>query len=264
MENILYNTLSAFGFFLITLVSILGYGQLFINIFFNKKNIFNYGEVGVIGFFFLAFISIIFHFFIALNYFFNSLILLIGLIFFLFSYYFNNFNFLKIKKINLYSIAIVIPSLIFFENHADYYWYHLPYSNIVNEFKIIKGAVNLNDLFGYGHIWYDIIALFNLPLIKNKYLTVLSLVFFYLFINIFIDIYLRNKEYSYKIFGAFSVFFILVNYTNLKNYGSEIQINLIYILISYYIIKNFYQKNLKEKELLIIKILLLFFFFNTN
>ena len=68
-------------FIFISSVSIIGYGLLSNKLFFNNE-VMNIGEIGIIGFFKIFFLSIFLHFFTELNLFINSIILILGIIFF--------------------------------------------------------------------------------------------------------------------------------------------------------------------------------------
>ena len=132
---------------------------------------FNIGETGLIGFFLYYLISVSFHFFIPLSQFFNSVIILLGItLFFIFRRLIN----LQISLILFLTVAILIfPGLITLKNHPDFDWYYLPYVNYLNNFKIIFGIANVNDFLGYVHSWNDISALFNIPIINAKGLTLI-------------------------------------------------------------------------------------------
>lgn len=242
-------------FFITATFVCLGYGKLFANLF-SKKIKISLGEIGIYGLFFLGFLSILLHFFFPINYFVTSFICLFGL------YYFvaEKINLFLIEKKNFLIFIFLIPTLILFEYHADYFWYHLPYVNITSENKIIFGLANLNDNLGYGHLWYDIITLFNLPIIQTKYLSIVSIVFLFFFLIYLKDEYLFHKKNIVRIFILFSACLILLIYKNSKDYGSEIQVNLIYIICSLKIILFYNIENKVEKEFLIISIIILFFF----
>ena len=140
-------------FFFLVFFSSIGYGSIF-----NKFIIRNYffqsiGETGIYGLFFLCFISLFIHFFVSINLIVTSLICFFGLLFFLLE---KNKSFV-LDLNNFLIFLILLPTIIYFEYHADYFWYHLPYINITNEFKIIFGLSNLNDNLGYSHLWYDIL-----------------------------------------------------------------------------------------------------------
>ena len=173
------NIFASLFFFIIIYLSAVGYGFFFQKFFF-ENNIHNsIGETGIFGLFFLSFISILFHFFIPLNFIFNTIILFLGIII-IFYFYRLRKNYFKLEDCLI--ILIIFPSLILFEYHADYFWYHLPYINLTNDFKIIFGVANLNDNLGYGHIWYDLLAIYNLPFFGTKFLSILSILFLFFFL----------------------------------------------------------------------------------
>ena len=174
-------------FFILVYSSSVGYGIIFKKIFFRNINS-SLGETGIFGLFFLCFISVFFHFFIPLTSTFNLIIILLGI---LFLYYGNIFEEEYFKLEYLIIFIIIIPSLVLFEYHADYFWYHLPYVNLVNDFKIIFGIANLNDNLGYSHIWYDLLAIYNLPFFGTKYLSILSIVFLSFFLITLKDFFLK-------------------------------------------------------------------------
>jgi len=244
-------------FFIIIYLSSIGYGIFFQKYIFGNNINNSIGETGIFGLFFLCFISILFHFFIPLNNIFNLVILFLGITI---VFYFND---LKEKYFTLeyfLILLIITPSLILFEYHADYFWYHLPYVNLVNDYKIIFGIANLNDNLGYGHIWYDLLAIFNLPFFDTKYLSILSILFLSFFLIFLKDIFLKSNQNVIKLFAFFSFCFVCLNYSNSKDFGSEIQGNLIYIIICLSIIKYYFIQDRKYKSYLILNILLLLYF----
>ncbi len=252
--------LTAIFYFLLISISCFGYGIAFNKIFLNKDNLIESEELGIIGiygFLFLSFISIFFHFFINLGQFFNSIIVTLGLIISVYRIsLLSNF----FKKDIILILIFILPTLVFFEYHADYFWYHLPYINLVNEFKIIFGLANINDNLGYGHIWYDLVALFNLPYFGTRYLSIISIIFFTYFIIFLKNKFSFTKNKLIKFFTFFSFCFVCLAYSNSKDFGSEIQGNLIYIIISLLILENYIFKDLKIQKKIILHIIILYFF----
>ena len=159
-EIFIYISYTIFSFF-----SILGYGILFSKIIY-KSEISNIGELGFFGFLLLFFISIFFHFFVSLSYFTNFIILLVGLIISSINYQYVKKLFYSIKKYTILITLIILPSILIYKTHADYEWYHLPYVNYLNNFKIVFGLVNISNSYTYGHGWMDIMGLFSLPLVQ--------------------------------------------------------------------------------------------------
>ena len=164
--------------------SILGYGFLFNNLFFNYK-IKNIGEIGLLGFFFIFFISILVHFITTLSPLINFLLLLAGAIVSYFHYVRIITELRKIKHYTYPVLLICILSSVTLNTYADYEWYHLPYVNYLTNFKIIFGLVNVSNNYVYGHGWLDILGLFVLPLIGSKGLTVLPILFYFFLLFIF-------------------------------------------------------------------------------
>ena len=186
-------------FILISSFSIIGYG-LFANKLIFNNGVMNIGEIGIIGFFNIFFLSIFLHFFTELNLFINSLILIFGIISFFvffkkFIYQINGF-----KSYFLFLGILFLFSSITLRTYADYEWYHLPYVNYLNNFKIIFGLVNLSNNYTYGHGWLDILGLFYLPIIETRGLTHLGVVFYFFFIIFFLIEYLRSSKLSIKYF----------------------------------------------------------------
>ena len=243
-------------FFILVYLSSLGYGIIFKKIFLgNIDN--SLGETGIFGLFFLSFISILFHFFIPLISIFNLIVILLGI---MFLYFENIFKEKYFKWEYLIIFLIIIQSLVLFEYHADYFWYHLPYVNLVNEFKIIFGIANLNDNLGYGHIWYDLLAIYNLPFFGTKYLSILSILFLSFFLITLKDIFFKSNKNIIKLFVFFCFCFVCLIYSNSKDFGSEIQGNLIYIIISLFILKYYLIEDEKYQNYIILSVVLLFYF----
>tara|TARA_B100001057_G_C22857399_1_gene953181 strand:- start:47 stop:1849 length:1803 start_codon:yes stop_codon:yes gene_type:complete len=247
---------SSILFFFITLFTSIGYGLIFKKIILKNNSFYSYGELGIYGLFFLSLISIIMHFFVSLNAYLNLLIVIFGI-----SVIFFKVDLIKkFKKRYIVIFLLLFPSLIFFEYHADYFWYHLPYINVAHDYKIIFGLANLNDNLGYSHIWYDILAILNLPYFETYYLSVVAIVFLFFFLIFLSEYYSIFSNKFTRTFIIFCISFIAMIYSNSKDYGSEIQVNLIYLMISIYIFQYFNENKITEKYYIIQKIFLIFLF----
>ena len=69
--------------------------------------------------------------------------------------YFKN-EIVKIKTQFILITLIILPSILIYKTHGDYEWYHLPYVNYLNNFKIIFGLVNVVNHYAHGHGWMDV------------------------------------------------------------------------------------------------------------
>ena len=230
-------------FIFIILFTTQGYGFLLKKILFLKTTTFNTAEIGILGFFCLFAISIILHFFIPLSKFYNLIIVIIGISFYLINLKFN----LKKNLTYLFPITFFLSFLsLSFEYHSDYFWYHLPYINLLEQYKIIFGASNLNDFFGYGHGWLDVLALFNFSIFDSYFLSFVSIIFVTYYIYFLIDSYLNSNDNIFKNLCTLCLIFFFLQYPLIKDYGAEIHLNLLYVIICLNIYLFF--KNIKEKD----------------
>ena len=194
------------SFYTLILFSIVGYGNIFHNLFFKNEKI-NLGYLGFFGIFFLLIISYALNIFIPLSAYTNLLILLIGLISFL------NFFYRKFyeMKINFFIIGIIFLFLIVFilsaKNHDDFPYYHFAYIQLITKFSNFLGLGLFNHGFRTPSSIFYLSSLFYLP--KAGYSLIhLAPVFFlgfsnYIFINkIYLN--LKNKENFYIILLSLS------------------------------------------------------------
>lgn len=244
-------------FLLIVFIVTQSYGSFLGKVFFKEYNL-NIAETGFIGFFSLLIISLSVHFFVPLSIMVNSIIILFGILIF---FYLNKNQFLDYIKFFLPLILLISILSISIEFHSDYFWYHLPYINALNQYKIIFGSSNINDFFGYGHGWLDIMALFTLPKFDNIFSTFISIIFVSYFIYYLIEKFYSSKSEILKVFCLLSLIFFFLQYPLIKDYGAEIQINLLYILLFLNIYS--FQKNLENRDKIftIIVFLIIFLFF---
>ena len=103
--------------------SLIGYGALFVKIFYlEKKNHFTTSYYAIFGLFFLVFISYYSNLFLSHNQIFNLFIFLIGIFYFVF---FKIEKKLKIVKNIFFLIAIYFSFFLISKNHDDFFYYHL-------------------------------------------------------------------------------------------------------------------------------------------
>ena len=194
------------SFYTLILFSIVGYGNIFHNLFFKNEKI-NLGYLGFFGIFFLLIISYVLNIFIPLSAYTNVLILLIGLVSFLIFFYRKFYE----MKINFFIIGIIFLLLIVFilsaKNHDDFPYYHFAYIQLITKFSNSLGLGLFNHGFRTPSSIFYLSSLFYLP--KAGYSLIhLAPVFFlgfsnYIFINkIYLN--LKNKENFYIILLSLS------------------------------------------------------------
>ena len=150
-----------FVFYTIATIVPLSYGLIIKNIFLKKNNIeYDIGTLGFLGLFFLLFINLFFHNFIAINSFITLLVLTIGVIIFL--YKINEIR-IYFSKIHILVFLLIYPISIIFFLDEDFNYYYLPYLTYLQSTKVVFGLVNLNDaLVSSQNTLYDIYVFFGI------------------------------------------------------------------------------------------------------
>ncbi len=233
-------------YFLISF-SLIGYGFLLSRIL--KIDCTHYGYLGLIGLSFLIFISYSTTLFYHHGYQFNLLILLIGLLVFLFSLKLDK-NF----KINLKQHIIVFLILIIFiyvgKNHDDFPYYHFPYSHLLTQIEHPIGLGQLNHGFRTPSSLFFLNSLFYLPKIEF-YLLHISPVYFLGFSNLIFYNFIKERTIyekfkSINFFSLLSLSFINVFFYRLAEHGTDRSgMILIFVMM---VIALFIQNNDNEKR----------------
>ncbi len=235
------------------------YGIFFNKIFIREHNlfVFDLGETIILGYFFLLIISIFFHFFIPINYYFTILILVIALINFF-------FNFYKLKIINIKIIflilLIVFVGFISSKNHPDFEWYHLPYLNYIQNYKIVFGIANLNDFLGYSQTWNDIIGLLRIPFVDYRVANFAPIIFCISIIYSLLNYANSTKSNSIKLFIYLIIIFMISKYYKFDEYGGHVPPIFLAFFVNIYFFIFIIEDDRINKKLLILKILLFSFF----
>ena len=236
--------------------AVIGFGRLTIKCLNINEDTFNLGETLLIGFFTLFGISLLLHFFLPLTYYVNLSLLVFGLIIFIFK--FKEISKLVYFKSRFYYLIFILllPSIIVIRTHADYEWYHLPYINYLNNFKIIFGLANFSNNLAFGHGWQDILSLFSLPVIGTRGLTAIGMVFYFGYLLTLIKYIEEENNINTKILIKIILIFSLATFNKLIDFGAESQPLMLMILFGLNAIFFTYNKNSN----FVLKILFFFIF----
>ena len=148
-------------FYFIIINSTIGYGYLVAHFTKIDFKFFDSSFLGLLGIFVLLLISYVSHIFVAHDYIHNSIILIIGILSFV-------YFFLKEKKggslikINLFFLLLFI-SFIIFKSHDDFSYYHFPYIYYLTQTEIVLGIGNFNHGFRTPSSIFYLNSLFYLP-----------------------------------------------------------------------------------------------------
>ncbi len=207
---------------------------------FKIKDINSFHENGLLGFIFIGFISLGLNFFFPLNLILNNIIFFV---IFILAFVLNFFsqNFIKLLK-NIFFVSLISYLFLIYSNvnRPDAFSYHLPYSQILNEHKVIIGLSNIHFRFGHISIFQYISSFFvNHIYSQNGLLIPISLVpsFFYVycvkkFINDFEDNKTRLNAYFVFLFFIISVY----AFNRYSGWGNDAQVHIFYFLTIIYLL----------------------------
>ena len=247
LELLIFSVLSSFSYFTA--------GQIFLNktLHFHMDPIISI----IFGILILGFIGIFLNFFFPLNLFINTFVFF-GLFFYFFwDLYKNKINIKKLV-LNILAISAITSVILFLSNinRPDAGLYHLPFTKLLNESKIILGSSNIHFRFGHTSlIQYSNAFNFNI-LFKEKGilipqgLLIVSIIYYF---GTKIFKYNKKKIDLNFIFLFFCFSFSILNYNRYSSFGNDAGANLLFILLIY---KTF---NLTKKEISIDDIFFLSF-----
>lgn len=247
--NILFEYIIVFLQTYIATIFISGCGYLLKKQIFNLEEKFSFENNILWGFIFISFTSLILNFFLPLNIYVNSIVFVSLFLVILQKKYFLQ----PLKKFFKKSLILSFLAFIFViysnVNNPDALLYHLPFSKILNEHKILIGISNIHHRFAHTSIiQYPSSSLYIFFIGKNGLLISLSiLVSSFLiyclkeFRNLFKSQFSRNN--------SFIVFLILIvsiySFSRYSNYGNDAPVHIYYYLIIIYIFKfDFDYKNI--------------------
>ncbi len=228
-------------------------GYFFKQQFFARDKI-NLGETLIFGFIFIYILVTILHFFIPIS-------INVSLIFYSILFLYGAKNFKEISfflKENFHKGFLIVYFLCFLTSitsnlHDDWSLYQLPIIKSMQEFKIVFGLISLNDYFGQGHSFYELISIFQLPILGNKTIFLLPVIFLMSFI-FFLIFEKKTSNNFIKLFIYFIFLLLLFRYTRSKEYGTDIPLISLIFMIQIYVFQ--FLKG-KKNDLLIKKTILL-------
>ena len=179
---------------------------------FNENDKENFEENGLFGFISIGFFALILNFITPLSLVVNNVFLFLLII---------NLNILKFFNqniINLLTKIFIISSIAYLfliysnNNRPDAFLYHLPYSRILNENKIIFGLSNLHFRFGHISIFQYISSFFVNNIFSIKGLIIpISLVTSYFLIFCYRKFNIQFSNINSR-FNSYIIFFFINNF----------------------------------------------------
>ena len=222
-------------------------GFLFKRLLLNNYDTKNFEENGFFGFILISFLALFINFLFPLNLFINNIFFIL-IIYSGFKFKFFDQSIPKLFKYIFFSSIICYILFIYSNvNTPDAILYHLPYSKIINEHKIIIGLTNIHPRFGHISIFQYISSFFNNSVFNTNGLLIplgclVSFFFifsFNLFVKSFKDLNTRIKSYFIFLILIFSFY----SFNRYSGYGNDAQVHIYYFLTIIYLLDVFLVKD---------------------
>ena len=203
----------------------------------------------LLGYLIISSIITFFHFFFKINLFLSVIIFALGLLFFFYNNKINFFSFLKVKNIHYVAIILLlIPIYLSQKYHEDFGYYHLPYAIGLIEEKIIFGFANIDKPYVYNSIWLNLYSIFFLSDKNFNFLTLPTFLLFLNFITFSVgQVISKNKVENSDYFLIITLFYFILKFTRISEFGFDLPAIIFSILSIYYFIK-FSEANLFEEK----------------
>jgi len=219
------NLLILFSYYLLIIVSILGYGLFFLKIFDEKLDNNNLGYVGLFGLYVLLIYSYISNFIIAHSEVHNLLIIIIGLFLFISKILKDHLQFKKQIFFTFIVFLLLSSSLILYKNHDDFPYYHFPYTYYLTQQSFYFGVGQFNHGFRTPSSIFYLNSLFYLPSAKYFLFNFTSI-----YILGFANVILLKRTHSF--FNYFKIKKQNIDLTNYLSLFSLIFINIFFYRIA--------------------------------
>ena len=222
-------------------------GFLFKKFLLDKEDTKNFEENGLFGYVLIGFIALFINFFFPLNTITNNIFLIL-IISFGFKFKFFDQRILNLfKKIILTSLIAYIFIIYSNVNRPDAFLYHLPYSKILGDNKIIIGLTNLHTRFGHISIYQYISSIYVNSLFSlNGVLIPVSLVpsFFFIYCYKKFKTDFNNRDLRLNSYIVFLFLIISIySFNRYSGWGNDAQAHLYYFLSIIYFMENRFIQN---------------------
>ncbi len=251
----MFDTLIFFLFFYLLLISIIGFGFLFQNIFYGA--IINYNDQKVIytgfyGLFLLTFVSILTSLFFPHNFTHNLLLHFFGI---------SSFLIIKVKEKKKYLKTIffisifTILAILISKTHDDFSYYHLPFTKYLTEHKVIFGMGNISHGYKLLSSLFFLNSTFYLPYIEY-FAFHFSSIYFLIFFNYFLfkEIFSKVNHEITKYLYLFALVFFNLSFNRISEYGTDKigQLLIVLLIIKIFQLTCFEKKKINLNSILLI------------
>ena len=157
------NILILIAYYFLILISILGYGLFFLEIFKKQTSPINLGYAGLFGIFVLLFYSYLSNFILAHSEIHNILLIILGLILSFLKLFKNFSSYKKEFILTILVFCLISSSLFLYKNHDDFPYYHFQYTYYLTQQSFYIGVGQFNHGFRTPSSIFYLNSLFYLP-----------------------------------------------------------------------------------------------------
>tara|TARA_Y100000590_G_scaffold193370_1_gene219778 strand:+ start:49736 stop:51409 length:1674 start_codon:yes stop_codon:yes gene_type:complete len=250
-------------FLVIITFSVIGYGIIYSYICDKEYLNQNIGVIGLVGCFFLIFISYLTNIFLSHNYLHNIVLLTVGLLTFITHFYLKKGykNFFKKQKISLLIFIALLIGIFLHKSHDDFPYYHLPYTVNLVENKLLYGLGNFNHGFRTPSSLFYLNSVFYLPIINYfSFHYGAFIIMFFSNIILVLNIIKISKNNFIKFLSLFFFIFINIVFYRFAEHGTDRSGQIIVLLLTIYSLKIINEKKLNNFDLSFILLLLAIIF----
>ena len=251
------NIILFYIFILVTSITITGYGKSFCKYF--NINCSSLSIEIIFGCFFLGSLSLLINFFFPINIVVTNIILILGILQFL--YFFKS-----IKKELIFFLLITLLAFVtgIYEtsNRPDAGLYHLPYISNLNENKIIIGLNSLHSRFGFTSFLQYISSVFNNSFFSNKAIFFPNLILFSSSLFYFFRLCTNSKiSNEIKVLALFFGISIGVDMNRFSEFGNDENAHMLFFIFIINFIIYFNKNNNETNNYIKILLVLTLFLF---
>lgn len=219
------------SYYFLILFSVIGYGSIILANFKKDTKLNNLGYKGIIGVLFLIIYSYISHFFIPHSMLHNTILIILGLFFFIIKINKNKNEILVTASV----FFVLLIGIILFKTHDDFPYYHFPYSFYLTQNSILFGVGQFNHGFRTPSSIFYLNSLFYLPIIKYNLFHISSVLIMGFTNLIFLD-YLKKNVQENKInyitfFTLLSFIFINIFFYRIAEHGTDRSAQILILLL---------------------------------
>ena len=250
-------------FLVIIIFSVIGYGIIYSYICDKEYLNQNIGTIGLVGCFFLIFISYLTNIFTSHGYLHNIILLTIGLLSSITYFYVKKSykNFLNNQKIIIFIFFALLIGIFLHKSHDDFSYYHLPYTVNLVENKLAYGLGNFNHGFRTPSSLFYLNSLFYLPIINYfSFHYGAFIIMFFSNVILILNIIKISKNNFIKFLSLFFFIFVNIVFYRFAEHGTDRSGQIIVLLLTIYALKIINEKKLINFDLNFILVLLAIIF----